>query len=309
MPPVLLCWPAVLEVDVGGMAVEAEPSITCCCCVTDSSRGTVWQNGADMEVCMKQRYGIVLLCEQKMAPSDIHQCLLNVCGDWTVDVSSVRWWVVTATRSRWPCTPVAPQNEEWLGLFVCANWWITTRELSVDLDICFSALERMVATLEYHKFCSRWVPWTCDVVSPCWAGVKMMVHRVARMWIPHWLKSLRCCPQWVNWCTLTFGIGKGDPSGFPGISTNHQLWPLCSSADWTEVLNFQCQVRKKKAFLLQPNNARHHTNWKTGACCQSWLGCPLESNVWFVFGTFWLWNLSWWKMDCVGNVFLAMMPS
>lgn len=193
-----------------------------------------WQShriAFDMEVCMKQRYGIVLLCEQKMAPSDIHQRLLNVCGDWTVDVSSVRWWVVTATRSRWPCTPVAPQNEEWLGLFVCANWWITTRELSVDLDICFSALERMVATLEYHKFCSRWVPWTCDVVSPCWAGVKMMVHRVARMWIPHWLKSLRCCPQWVNWCTLTFGIGKGDPSGFPETQINHQLWPLYHDAD------------------------------------------------------------------------------
>ena len=37
------------EVDGGGVAVEVEPShqypITFCCCVTDGSRGAVWQNG------------------------------------------------------------------------------------------------------------------------------------------------------------------------------------------------------------------------------------------------------------------------
>ena len=31
---------------------------------------------------------------EKMAPSDIHQRLLNVCRDQTVDVSTLRWWVV-----------------------------------------------------------------------------------------------------------------------------------------------------------------------------------------------------------------------
>jgi len=47
MPPVLLCWPMTSEADGGGMAVEVEPShqhsITFCCCVTDGSRGAVWQ--------------------------------------------------------------------------------------------------------------------------------------------------------------------------------------------------------------------------------------------------------------------------
>ena len=42
---ILLCWPTVSEADVGGMAVEAEPScqyfFTFCCCVTDGSRGEV----------------------------------------------------------------------------------------------------------------------------------------------------------------------------------------------------------------------------------------------------------------------------
>jgi len=42
-------WLITSEVDVGGMAVEAEPShqfsIPFCCCVSDGSRGAVWQNG------------------------------------------------------------------------------------------------------------------------------------------------------------------------------------------------------------------------------------------------------------------------
>ena len=45
MPPVLLFWSMMSEADVGGIAVEAEPShqysVTFCCCVTDGSRGTV----------------------------------------------------------------------------------------------------------------------------------------------------------------------------------------------------------------------------------------------------------------------------
>jgi len=33
-----------------------------------------------------------------------------------------------------------------------------TRELCTELNIDFSALETMVATLEYRKVCARWVP-------------------------------------------------------------------------------------------------------------------------------------------------------
>lgn len=49
MPLILLCWLMMLVMDVSSMVVEAEHSrlysITCCCCVTAGSRGTVWQNG------------------------------------------------------------------------------------------------------------------------------------------------------------------------------------------------------------------------------------------------------------------------
>lgn len=44
MPPIALCWPTS-EMDVGGMAVEIEPShqysVELYCCMTDGSRGAV----------------------------------------------------------------------------------------------------------------------------------------------------------------------------------------------------------------------------------------------------------------------------
>ena len=68
------------------MAVVIEPShqypVTCCSCVTDGSRGAVLQNG----IC----HGSV----EEVVPIDIHQCLLIIYGDQTVDVSTVRRWVV-----------------------------------------------------------------------------------------------------------------------------------------------------------------------------------------------------------------------
>ena len=42
---------------------------------------------SDMEACMKVHV-------EKLAPTDIHQCLLTIYGDRTVDVSTVRQWVV-----------------------------------------------------------------------------------------------------------------------------------------------------------------------------------------------------------------------
>jgi len=47
----------------------------------------------DTEVRMKQRCVTEFLHVEKIAPNDIHQHLLNVYGDQTVDVSTVRQWV------------------------------------------------------------------------------------------------------------------------------------------------------------------------------------------------------------------------
>ena len=43
---------------------------------------------------VKQRGGNEFLHVEKMVPTDIHHCLLNIYGDQPVDVSRVRQWVV-----------------------------------------------------------------------------------------------------------------------------------------------------------------------------------------------------------------------
>ena len=48
---------------------------------------------SDFEVHMKKRCGIEFFHAEKMAPADIHQHLLNVSGNQTVDMSTERWWV------------------------------------------------------------------------------------------------------------------------------------------------------------------------------------------------------------------------
>ena len=98
MPRILLHRPMILEADVVGMAVKVEPShqysITSCCCVTDGSRGTVWQNGIWHGSAYEAK-----MCHwiPPCGENGIH-ChywhLLNISGDLRVDVSTVRQWVV-----------------------------------------------------------------------------------------------------------------------------------------------------------------------------------------------------------------------
>ena len=96
---------------------------------------------SDMEACLKQRCGVEFLHAEKIAPTDVHECLLNISGDETVDLSTVRWWVVCFSSvnsnvkdkpcSGWPCTAVTPQNEEHLDQLIHTNQWIKTRKLYV----------------------------------------------------------------------------------------------------------------------------------------------------------------------------------
>ena len=49
---------------------------------------------SNMEVCMNQSCVTEFLHAEKMAAIDIHSCLLNVYGNQTVDMSTVRQWVM-----------------------------------------------------------------------------------------------------------------------------------------------------------------------------------------------------------------------
>jgi len=82
------------EADVGGMAVEAEPShqysVMFCSCVTDISREAIWQSGVwHGSVNKAKGWNWMLPCGRSGTP-DVHWHLLNVDGDPTVAVSTVR---------------------------------------------------------------------------------------------------------------------------------------------------------------------------------------------------------------------------
>ena len=113
MPPIL-CWPKKPEADVGVIAVEAEPShqysVTCCCCVTDGSRGALWQNSIwngnvhEAKVC----HWILLHSKNGM---NIHWQLLNVYG---VDVSTVRgeWCISAVVTVTWKTNHVLDSHAQ-----------------------------------------------------------------------------------------------------------------------------------------------------------------------------------------------------
>ena len=70
----------------------------------------------DMEVLRKQRCGTEFFCMEEIAPIDIHQYLLNVCEDQTVDVNTVRWWWVVCFNSDVKDKPYSGQSCRYIFL-------------------------------------------------------------------------------------------------------------------------------------------------------------------------------------------------
>jgi len=95
MPPIYWCWPTMSDMDVGDMVVEVAPfhpyPVGFCCCVTDG-RGTVTEWCLAWNCVPWKRGSFNSSTGEKMAPTDIHCCLMNVYGDQTVGMSTVRWW-------------------------------------------------------------------------------------------------------------------------------------------------------------------------------------------------------------------------
>ena len=92
---------------------------------------------SDMEVHIKERCATEFLPAEKMTPGGFCLCLLNVQGKQTVDVNTLRRWVVCFSSadsdtkdkpySRWPCTAVTP----WMknvsissSVRICKWWWL-----------------------------------------------------------------------------------------------------------------------------------------------------------------------------------------
>ena len=94
---------------------------------------------SDVEVHVKKRCGSEFLHAENTVPTDIHQCLLNIYGDQTVDVSTLRRWVVRFSsgdsnmkdkpRSRRPCRFLQAQHAGSCSLLV--EMVVTTLKNSV----------------------------------------------------------------------------------------------------------------------------------------------------------------------------------
>jgi len=115
-PPICLCWAMISEADADGRALEAEPSwqysFAFCCHVTNDSR----TDGSLTECCLiwKCIWNKGVSLNSPLWKNSIHWHFLNVDGDQSVDVSTVKQWVVCFSssdsnakdkpHSRWPNT-------------------------------------------------------------------------------------------------------------------------------------------------------------------------------------------------------------
>ena len=92
MTPVLLCWPMTSEAAVSDIQLNlpADIPLNFVTVRQMTAEGQSDKMASDTEMHMKQRCVIEFLHAEKIAPNDI-QCLLNVYGAQTVDVSTVRW--------------------------------------------------------------------------------------------------------------------------------------------------------------------------------------------------------------------------
>lgn len=85
--------------------------------------------------------------------------VVSTVGQWVVSFSSGDSYVRGRPRSCRPCTAVSPRNEERLDQLIYVNQRIMTRELCTELNVGFSMLKTMLATLKYCKVYATWVPW------------------------------------------------------------------------------------------------------------------------------------------------------
>jgi len=178
---------------------------------------------SDMEVRMKQRCVTEFLHSGKIAPNEIHRCLLNVYGDQTVDVSTVRRRVARFSsgdsdakdkpRSGRPRTAVTPWNEERLDQLIHANRQITTREKPSTLTA--TSRRWLSWRLEFPESGQRrrqpfscntttpgpipvWRPWS---TLPILGGMSYHTYYIVRIWP---LLTSICSSRWKMDCMDIF---------------------------------------------------------------------------------------------------------
>jgi len=98
IPPILLCWPTTSEAHVSrGWTFPLSIPFHFVAVWQMTAEGQPNKVVPDMKVCMKQRYVTEFLYAEKMVPTDVHWCMLNIYGGFYLYKSGCEhseWWVV-----------------------------------------------------------------------------------------------------------------------------------------------------------------------------------------------------------------------
>lgn len=232
-----------------------------------------------------------------------------------------------------PCTAAILCNKEHLDQFICANRQITIRELCME----WMSASVMVAMLEYCKVCSRQVPWMLTqeqkehkFVRTYWTNTGLKVSSLDRIisdktWYHHhepeskwqhvdWWREFFIgeklsghSPQRVKCCAQSFGIGKG---GSFWISWNLGK-PSTQTVTSQRWLSWRLELPESGQRRWQPFSCYMITPGPIPVW-RPWITLPILAGLsYHTHHVVWMWGLlisicwSWWKMDCVGNIFNA----
>ena len=104
-------------------------------------------------------------CRKKLPPLTFINACWNISGDQTVDVSTVRQWVVRfnsdVLTTMWKISHLLAMHSfhttKW-RVSIHTSQQIVSSRTHTELNTGFNVMEMMVTMLECHKVCARWVP-------------------------------------------------------------------------------------------------------------------------------------------------------
>jgi len=174
------------------MALKVEPShhysVIFCYCVTDGRRGAVWHNGiwhGIQRIVYEAKVCPWIPDVAKMAPVGIHWYLLNVYGNQTVDMTTVRKWVVpsssgdsnveqaTFRMATYSChimtlsvsisssawiDGIQPENWAWSWILASTHWELWWQQWNITKFapcVSYKCLHRNIKNIVYQDLLSQ----------------------------------------------------------------------------------------------------------------------------------------------------------
>ena len=285
---------------------------------------------------------------RKNAPIDIHQCLLNIYGDQTVDVSTLRrlevsfqwWWQPCERQAMLQTTMCSCHTPKWrvswsahpliLGIMtrkLCTEYWKQLRECWIMAKFVPDGPHKHSHTNTKNILCkffgTFWTDMRLKVIVSWIASLQVMRHGITttsqRQNGSTWSgdmnspskKKFKLQPSVGKVMCTAFWDRKGVI--LPNfLESGHTI----NSDRYIAVLTklkartSRVQPEKKTTFLLQHDNSTFHTSLKTVEHIAN-LGWTILPHHCVILIWCFLNSIcsEQWKMECTGSIFLAVMLS